>query len=164
MPSIGTRAIVIAVRTPPSALKVQCVQPVFASSEYTMPLVVPTKTRPAATVGWPDADDTPGKPKAHFNVSFGTCAAVSPAAFSFWNREFAASLPQPFHIGIDAGSGSTLPAGHAPVAGSGAGCTGTGCAEAVAPIRQTKTKAADSLGFIVAAIMSARRDESNPGH
>src|SRR5687768_12098103 len=122
-PSIGTRAMLIAVRTPPSALNVQWVQPVFASSEYTMPLVLPTNTRPAATVGWPDADDTPGKPNAHFSVSFGICAAVSPAAFSFWNRVFAASLPHPFHIGMDAGSGSTLPAGHAPT-GSAAGCAG----------------------------------------
>ena len=49
-----------------------------------MPLVLPTKTRPAATVGCPDAEVAPGNPNAHFNVSFGTWAAVRPAAFSFW--------------------------------------------------------------------------------
>src|SRR5688500_7016113 len=86
-----------------------------------MPLVLPTKTRPAATVGCPDAEFEFAYPNAHFSVSFGTSAAVSPAALAFWNRVFAPSLPQPFHIGSVAGSGSgVVEGGHAPVAGSAA--------------------------------------------
>src|SRR5262245_4550620 len=83
-----------------------------------MPLTLPTNTRPAATVGCPDADVVLGKPKAHFNVSFGTWAAVNPADLAFWNRELELSLPQPFHIGIDAGSGRAPPALHMPALGS----------------------------------------------
>ncbi len=83
VPLIASRTTLIAVRTPPSALNVQCVHPVFASSEYTMPLTLPTNTRPAATVGCPDAAVEPGNPNAHFKVSFGTSAAVRPAALAF---------------------------------------------------------------------------------
>src|SRR5688500_17570018 len=67
----------IAVRTLCCAWNVQYVQPVFASSENTAPLSLPTKTRPPTTAGWARAELTPAKPNAHFSVSFGTAAAES---------------------------------------------------------------------------------------
>ncbi len=73
-----TGATLGAVRTPPSALNVQCVQPVSASSAYTVPLSLPTNTRPATMAGLPYACVPPGKPKAHFSFSFGTSSAVIP--------------------------------------------------------------------------------------
>src|SRR6478609_10096241 len=50
----------------------QYTQPVFASSEYTKPLSLPTNTRPDATVGCALADTPDGKPNAHLSFSFGT--------------------------------------------------------------------------------------------
>src|ERR1700733_13619425 len=88
--------MVIALRTPAAGRYDQYTQPVAASSEYTWPISLPTKTRPATTVGCPNAEVPPGKPNAHFNCRCGTVAAVKPAASVDWNRSFAAPLPQPF--------------------------------------------------------------------
>src|SRR4029453_15366981 len=89
-------------RTPASAWNVHAMHPVRASSAYTIPFRLPTKTRLPTIVTWdPGADaraypipfrlptktrlprmgtgdpeaDTPGKPKAHLSVSRG----MSPA-------------------------------------------------------------------------------------
>src|ERR1019366_4234821 len=64
-----------------------------------MPLASPTRTRPPKTVGVPCAVVTPGSPKAHLSLSFGVAWLVSPAAFAFWKRVFAASA-QPFHAAL----------------------------------------------------------------
>ncbi len=40
-----------------------------------------------------------GRPNAHRSFSFGTSAAVSPAAAALWKRVFCASTPQPFQAG-----------------------------------------------------------------
>jgi hypothetical protein len=69
----------MAVRTAASAVYVQWVHPVLASSAYTSPRSEAVKIRPATTVGCVRAASEPAKPNAHFNVSFGTSAAVSPA-------------------------------------------------------------------------------------
>ena len=62
---------------------------------------------------------TPGTPNAHFSVSFGTEAAVSPAAAADWKRELVRSLPQPFHCGSVAASASGRAAVvHRPALGS----------------------------------------------
>ena len=71
---------VIAERTAACAWNVQMVQPLAASSAYTMPLWLPTNRRPPATAGCARADVALGKPKAHFSVSVGICAAVRPAS------------------------------------------------------------------------------------
>src|SRR5262245_44061327 len=95
--------------------------------------MLPTNTRPAATVGCPDAVLAPANPKAHFSVSLGTCAAVRPAAFSFWKRVLAAPFPQPFHIGCEAMSGKAPLAGHLPTSAAGvATCAEAGAAASVA--------------------------------
>ena len=44
------------------------------------------KTRPAATVGWPNIMIAPGTPKAHLSSSRGRSAAVRPGLG--WNRQF----------------------------------------------------------------------------
>src|SRR5262245_49175843 len=95
-------------------LKVQYVQPVFASSEYTVPFWVPTKIRPAATVGWPYADSVSGNANAHFSLRAGTCAAVSPACSAGWKRMLAGVGLQPFHCGPADGS----PSGAASICGA----------------------------------------------
>ena len=77
---VSTRPMVTAARTLAAAGKYQWMQPVEASSAYTLPLWLPTKTRPPTTVGWASAATSPGKPNAHFSFRRGTCAAVSPAA------------------------------------------------------------------------------------
>jgi hypothetical protein len=100
-----TRATLGAARTPPSGLKVQYVQPVFRSRDWNVPFVLPTKTRPAAMAGCPDAEVEFAKPYAHFSVSVGTSAAESPALLAFWKCVFARSFPHPFHIGIEPRSG-----------------------------------------------------------
>ena len=61
----------MAVRTLDLALNVQIVQPVFASSEYTVPSWLPTKTRPPATVGRARANVALGNPNAHFSFRRG---------------------------------------------------------------------------------------------
>ena len=68
-----------------------------------MPLCVPTNTRPPAMAGWPSALSSPGKPKAHFTFSFGTSAAVTPAAAASWYRVLRVFTPQPFHAGPASG-------------------------------------------------------------
>src|SRR5262245_10708504 len=95
-------------------LKVQYVQPVFASSEYTVPFWVPTKIRPAATVGWPYADSVSGNANAHFSLRAGTCAAVSPACSAGWKRMLAGEGLQPFQCGPADGS----PSGAASICGA----------------------------------------------
>src|SRR5437867_9296406 len=105
------------VRTGPFAWNVQCVQPVFASSAYTMPLWLPTNTRPPATVGSARAVTALGNPNAHFSVSFGTWSAVMPAAG--WNRMFVTSALHPGHRGpLDGSNGGA--AVHRPAVGDAA--------------------------------------------
>src|SRR5262249_29202268 len=77
VPSIRPNAR--AVRTPLFAVNVQWMQPLFASSEYTVPFWLPTNSRPLATVGCDHADVASGKPNAHLSESLGTWSAVSPA-------------------------------------------------------------------------------------
>ena len=96
--------MLMALRTAALAANDQCVQPVFASSEYTWPFWLPTNTRPAATTGCDHADVASGKPKAHFSLSFGTSEALSPACAAGWNRVLVTSTPHPFHRGDRAGS------------------------------------------------------------
>ena len=50
-------------------------------------------------VGWLYIEAAFGSPNAHFNLRFGTCAALMPAAFADWNRAFVASALHPFHDG-----------------------------------------------------------------
>src|SRR5271165_1912105 len=54
--------------------------------------------------GCPNTDFAPGNPNAHFSLSWGTWAAVSPAVFSDWNRVLEVSTPQPFQAEPLAGS------------------------------------------------------------
>src|SRR5258708_13503256 len=81
-------------------------QPLLASSEYTVPFWLPTNTRPPATVGCDQAEVASGNPNAHFSESRGTCSAVSPAFGPDWNRVLAPDGDHPFHSGEDAGSDS----------------------------------------------------------
>src|SRR5215831_11110845 len=75
-------------------------QPLSALSEYTTPPGLPTNTRRPTIVACAFDWRSPGKPNAHFNFSFGTSAAVSPALFASWNLVFAVlAPPQPFHVG-----------------------------------------------------------------
>src|SRR5689334_23635903 len=81
------------------ALNVQNVQPVFASSAYTVPFCAPTNTRPPTTVGCAYAEIVSGNPNAHFSFRFGTCAAAMPACSAGWKRLLVTSALQPFHDG-----------------------------------------------------------------
>src|SRR5438105_14689123 len=83
-------------------------QPVRASSEYTVPSSLPRKRRPPAMVGWPNVDVAFGNPKAHFSFKAGTCSAVRPG--SGWKRVFARSTPQPFQVAPPLGLRSTFDA------------------------------------------------------
>ena len=67
--------------------------------EYTARLSLATKTRPRATVGCDELTPPPGKPNAHFSVSFGTSRAARPAAAAVWKRALLLP-PQPFHAGV----------------------------------------------------------------
>jgi hypothetical protein len=51
-------------------------------------------------VGWLYIDVALGRPNAHFNFRFGTCAAEMPAAFADWKRALVASALHPFHDGL----------------------------------------------------------------
>ena len=82
-----------------SAWNDQYAQPERASIEYTARLSLATKTRPRATVGCDELTPPPGKPNAHFSVSFGTSRAASPAAAAVWKRALLLP-PQPFHAGV----------------------------------------------------------------
>ena len=93
----------MALRTEALAWNDQYRHPVAASREYTYPISVPTKMRPAATVGCPAAETPWGYPKAHRSFNRGISAAVMPAVRA-WKRVFARSAPQPFHAGPPAGS------------------------------------------------------------
>src|SRR5579863_3320158 len=61
---------------------------------------LPMNTRPDTTVGCAKLETPAGKAKAHFSLSFGTSAAVMPASFSGWKREFVSSTPQPFQCAL----------------------------------------------------------------
>src|SRR5258708_832114 len=76
-------------------------QPVRASSEYTVPFWLPTNTRPPATLGCAHADEASGNPNAHLSAKRGTCSAVRPACAADWKRAFVIVGPHPFHIGPD---------------------------------------------------------------
>ncbi len=65
----------IAVRTGASGLNAQYWQPLFAFSEYTAVPALPTKTRPATTVGCANARFAPGNANAHFSFKRGTSVA-----------------------------------------------------------------------------------------
>src|SRR5262245_58696631 len=80
-------------------------QPVPGSSEYTVPFWLPTKSRPAATVGCDQAEVASGNPNAHLSDSFGTCAAVRPARSDDWKRLLASDGA---HAGHGDPSGSTI--------------------------------------------------------
>src|SRR5581483_1915241 len=77
--SVGTFPMLIAPRTPRSALKYQRMQPVAASSAYTVPAGLPTNTRPFATDACAFESSEAGNPNAHFTFSRGTSAALIPA-------------------------------------------------------------------------------------
>src|SRR5258708_12251885 len=96
--------MLIAVRTPPSAANDQYAHPLPASSEYTRPVSLPTKTRPATMDGCEYACAPPGNPNAHLSVSVGTSAAVRLGVGG--KRVLVESLPHPLHRGMDEGSGS----------------------------------------------------------
>jgi hypothetical protein len=91
--------IVTAARMALCVLNVQNVQPVFASSAYTVPFCAPTNTRPPATVGCAYAETVSGNPNAHFSFRVGTWAALKPACSADCDRLFVASGLQPFHDG-----------------------------------------------------------------
>src|SRR5688572_25368795 len=61
--------------------------------------MLPTKSRPPTTVIPAHDCTSPGRPKAHFNLSFGTSAADSPG--DDWNRAFERFCPNPFQTGCD---------------------------------------------------------------
>src|ERR1700679_3821025 len=85
--------MLMAVRTGPSALKLQYMHPVAASSEYTSPPALPTNNRPPTTAGWENAIGSLGNAKAHFSLSLGTSPASRPCFF--WKCELVGSEPQP---------------------------------------------------------------------
>jgi hypothetical protein len=60
--------------------------------------MLPKKSRPPARVIPAHDCTSPGRPNAHFNFSFGTSAAESPAAGAAWKRVFDAFCPKPFHV------------------------------------------------------------------
>src|SRR5262245_5390943 len=64
-----------------------------------MLLSLETKTRPKATVGWPDMMPPPGMPKAHFSFSFAASAAVSLAFPAGWKWVFVDVALHPSHDG-----------------------------------------------------------------
>src|SRR5262245_27419307 len=52
------------------------------------------------TVGGAKVLTSPSNPKAHFNLSLGTCCALRPAASADWKREFESPGLQPFHCAL----------------------------------------------------------------
>src|SRR5207237_4672953 len=78
--------------------KNQYTQPLSALSEYTVPLWLPTNTRPPTTVGCAFASRSPGKPNAHFTLRRDACAAVMPALPESWKRVLLVLSPQPFQF------------------------------------------------------------------
>ena len=88
--------MVTAVRTWLCDLNVQYRQPVFASSEYTVPLPLPKKSRPFTTVGWLKTVAASANPKAHLTLSLGTSLALIPASFAVCIRLLIRSVLHPF--------------------------------------------------------------------
>src|SRR5690348_6752456 len=74
--------------------------PLFASREYTRLLSLPMKMRPPTTVGCAKARFAPGRAKAHFSLSFGTCPGESCAIAAGWKRCCVRPPPQPFQFGF----------------------------------------------------------------
>src|SRR5260370_40528213 len=88
--------MVTAVRTWLCDLNVQYRQPVFASSEYTVPLPLPKNSLPFTTVGWLKTVAASANPKAHLTLSFGTSLAPIPASFAVCIRLLIRSVLHPF--------------------------------------------------------------------
>src|SRR5579864_5806380 len=84
-------------RTAALAWNVHIVQPLLASSAYTVPLWLPTNTRPPATVGSARAVVAFGNPNAHFSVRRGTWSGLMPAWSPGWKRLLPGSLLQAVH-------------------------------------------------------------------
>src|SRR6185436_339659 len=74
-------------------------QPVAALSEYTVPLQLPTKMRPPTMLACEYDCRSPGNAKAHFSLSRGMSAAVSPADDASWKRVLLEFYPHPVHRG-----------------------------------------------------------------
>src|SRR5437762_6772215 len=75
-------------------------QPLAALSAYTPPPGLPTNTRPPTIVACAFDCRSPGKPNAHFSLSFGTSAAAMPALRASVKRVLdVLAPPQPFHAG-----------------------------------------------------------------
>src|SRR5437764_5347510 len=90
-------------------------QPVFASREYTVPFWLPTKSRPAATVGCDHADVASGNPNDHLSASRGTCSSVRPASAVDWNLVLEVDGDQPLQDDDAAGFGSGGVDAHRPI-------------------------------------------------
>src|SRR6185503_19784034 len=82
-------------------------QPLFASSAYTVPFWLPTNTRPPATVGCDHATDASGNPNDHFNASFGRSAAPRPASAAVCTLVLVAAGLQPAQRGRRARAAGT---------------------------------------------------------
>src|SRR4249920_1509673 len=97
-------------------------QPVAALIEYTPPPGLPTNTRPPKIEACAFDCRSPGKPNAHFSLSFGTSGGVRPAALALWKRVFEVlTPPQPLHEGPFAGLNAAPAVGPAHMAfGNGA--------------------------------------------
>src|SRR5437762_12386247 len=106
--------ITIDARIPAFAANVQMLQPLAASSEYTIPFWLPTNRRPPAIVGCAHADAVSGNPSAHLRWSLGTCEAVSPACSADRKCVFSGDAPQPFQAGAAARSASGAVLAHMP--------------------------------------------------
>src|SRR5262249_60372760 len=91
-------------------------QPLFASSAYTVPFWLPTNSRPAATVGCDHAEVASGNPNAHLSERRGTSAARIPACDVGWKRVFVSDGDHAVHDGDAAGSESGAGVAQRPVA------------------------------------------------
>src|SRR5262245_798605 len=95
--------------------------PRLASSAYTSPLSLATKSRSPSTAGCDRAELTPANPNAHFSFNLGTVVALRPPLACDWNLVLPAPAPHPFHPAskVDACSG-VGDAVHRPTIGGGA--------------------------------------------
>src|SRR5580658_4617606 len=98
-------ATVMPERTSARTVVDQCTHPVAASRAYTVPSCAPAKMRPRYTAGCDRRTAVSGNANTHLGASFGTSAAVSPAAAADWKRELLrpgaqlAQLGPSFHSG-----------------------------------------------------------------